>query len=190
MIGKIKGKLVEVDSNIGLIETASGVFYRVNLTPFILTNFKLDELLDIYTYLQVRDDALVLYGFSTKKEYDFFKLLLGVSGVGPKTAYGVISFSKIDELIAAVKDNNSDYFSKIPSLGKKTAMKIILELSQKLESEFQLAKMYLSEEDKIVVDALVSLGFKSAEAKKILTKIDKNLSLEDKIKIALKKTQT
>ncbi len=91
-----------------------------------------------------------------------------------------------DELVNAVRENNMAYFAKIPGLGKKTAMKIILDLSHKLSSEFQLEKMYLSEDDKTVVDALVSLGFKANEAKKILTKIPKNLNLEEKIKEGLK----
>src|SRR3989339_2189432 len=100
MIGKLKGKLVEVEKNIGLIETSGGVFYRVFLTPALIGNWKLKiENLEVYTYLQVRDDALVLFGSETKKEYDFFVLLLTVSGVGPKTAFSVISFSKVDELI-------------------------------------------------------------------------------------------
>ena len=186
MIGKIKGTLVELDGNSGLIETKSGLFYQVNLTPSIISNHKADKKVEIYTYLQVREDALVLFGFETKKEYDFFKMLLSVPGVGPKTAYSVISFSKVNDLIAAVKQNDRDYFTRVPGLGKKTSMKIILELSQRLESEFKLEKMYLSEEEKTVVDALVSLGFKSNEARKILAKLPKNLSLEEKIKEGLK----
>lgn len=186
MIGKIKGRLAELDGNIGLIETASGLSYLIYLTPAIIAKSKVADNLAIYSYLQVREDALILFGFQTKKEYDFFKLLLGVPGVGPKTAFSVISFAKIDELIKAVKENDNEYFTRIPGLGKKTTMKIILELSQKLESEFKLEKMYLSEEEKTVVDALISLGFKTNEAKKILTKLPKNLTLEDKIKAGLK----
>src|SRR3989344_8527180 len=186
MIGKIKGTLVELDGNSGLIETKSGLFYQVNLTPSIISNHKADKNVEIYTYLQVREDALVLFGFEEKKEYDFFKMLLSVPGVGPKTAYSVISFSKVNDLITAVKQNDRDYFTRVPGLGKKTSMKIILELSHRLESEFKLEKMYLSEEEKTVVDALVSLGFKSNEARKILAKLPKNLSLEEKIKEGLK----
>lgn len=186
MIGKIKGKLVELDGNIGLVETPSGVSYQIYIIPSLIGKEKLPFPIEIYTYLQVRDDALVLFGFQTKKEYEFFKMLLGVPGVGPKTAFSVISFSKIDDITSAVKENNTDYFSKIPGLGKKTAMKIILELSQKLESEFKLEKMFLTEDEKTVVDALVSLGFKSVEAKKILVQLPKDLSLEEKIKEGIK----
>jgi Holliday junction DNA helicase RuvA len=93
-------------------------------------------------------------------------------------------------LISAVQTNDVAYFSKIPGLGKKTAMKIILELSQKLKSEFDMQKMNLSDEDKTVVDALMALGYKSQEAKQALSKISKGLSIEEKIKEALKNTAT
>jgi Holliday junction DNA helicase RuvA len=136
--------------------------------------------------LQVREDALVLFGFETKKEYDMYSLLLSVSGVGPKTAFSVISVVSVDDLLEAIKDNNIDYFKKVPGLGTKTAMKIILELSQKLKEEFKMEKMYLSDDDKTVVDALVSLGFKSQEAKTILQKIPKNLSVEERIREGIK----
>ena len=85
-----------------------------------------------------------------------------------------------------MQENSVEYFSKVPGLGKKTAMKIILELSQKFKQEFQLEKMFLSEDDKTVVDVLVSLGYKSKEAKQVLSKIPKNLSVEEKIKEGLR----
>jgi len=186
MIGKLKGKLAELNGNIGLIETSGGVFYRVFLTPFLISRLSLLSPIEVYTYLQVREDALTLFAFETKEEYLFFELLLTVSGVGPKTAYLVICYTKVNDLIKAIKENNIDFFSNIKGLGKKTAMKIILELSQKLKQEFSLEKMYLSEEDKTVIDALISLGFKNYEAKTALSKLPKNLSVEDKIKQALK----
>jgi len=182
MIGKIKGKLAEIEGNIGYIETTAGIFYRLFLTPAIISDNPVLSEVEFYTYLQVRDDALVLFGFETKNQYQFFKLLLTVSGVGPKTAYLVISFSKIDELITAIKDNNVDFFTRIPGLGKKTSMKIILELSQKLKAEFVFEKMSLSDDDQTVIAALSSLGFNNNESRKILTRIDKSLSIEEKIK--------
>ncbi len=186
MIGKIKGILSEIEGNVGLIETAGGIYYQVYITPTLLGKNKPPYKVNLYTYLQVREDALVLFGFETKKEYDFFKLLLGVSGVGPKTAFSVISFTGVGDLVEAIKQNNSDIFVKIPGLGKKTALKIILELSQKFSTEFKLEKMYMSEDDKTVVDALVSLGFKTLEAKNILNKLPKNITLEEKIREGIK----
>ncbi len=186
MIGKLKGVLSEIDGNIGLIQTASGISYYAYLTPSLISQISPKAPIEVYTYLQVREDAHTLFAFGTKDEYSLFQLLLSVSGVGPKTAYLVISYAKVNELIQAVKDNDIDFFSRIRGLGKKTAMKIILELSQKLKQEFELKKMYLSEEDKTVVDALVALGFKSHDATGIISKLPKKLSIEEKIKEALK----
>ena len=185
MIGKLKGKLSEVNGNLGLIETVSGVSYEVFLPPSLISHISPKSPIEVRTYLQVRDDALVLFGFQTKKELDFFKLLLTVPGVGPKTAFSVISFLPLDQLVSSVQSNDVDAFTRIPGLGRKTAMKIILELSTKLKSEFDMTKMVLSEDDKTVLDALVSLGYKSSEAKQILLKLPKSLSIEEKIKKVL-----
>lgn len=186
MIGKIKGRLIEVSGNIGLIETNSGVSYEVYLTSQFISEFKISSLVDIYTYFHVREDAMILFGFKEKKEYEIFKMLLTVSGVGPKTAFNIISYINFEELINIIKSNNIDDLTSVPGLGKKTAIKIILELSSKLDSEFEMKNMVLSEEDKTVIDALVSLGYKSQEAKKILSRLPKNLSVEEKIKEGLK----
>lgn len=188
MIGKLKGILNELEGNIGLIETTSGVFYQVYLTPLILGKYKLDDKIEIYTHLQVKEDGWILFGFQEKKEYELFRLLISISGVGPKTAFSIISFSDPQELIQSVKDNNIDYLTHIPHLGRKTAMKIALELSHKLNAGFKLEKTYYTEEDKTVVDALVTLGFRTQEAKDILAKLPKDLSVEEKIKEALKLT--
>lgn len=188
MIGKLKGKLVEIDGNIGLIETSGGVFYNVFLASSLISNLRLPAAVEIYTYLQVREDALVLFGFKERHEYDFFKLLLSVDGVGPKTAFSVISYLKTDDLVSAVKSNQVEILTQVPGLGRKTAMKIILELSGKLKSDFDMTRMVLTEADKTVIDALVSLGYKTSEARKIFITLPKNLTVEEKIKQALKKT--
>lgn len=186
MIGKIRGIVAEIDSNIALVDTQGGVSYLIYVTPYFVQQHSIGATVEVYTHLQIRDDAHVLFGFQNKKQRQYFELLLGISGVGPKTAFSIISYSSEDELIKAVRDNDIAYFSRVPGLGKKTAMKIILEISQKLKSEFQMEKMYLSEEDKTVVDALVSLGFRTQEAKNIFTKIPAALSIEEKIREGIK----
>ena len=186
MIGKLKGKLVEVDKNVGLIETSGGVFYQAFLPFSLLSRIQHLSSIEIYTYLKVRDDALVLFGFETKQQHDFFLLLLTVSGVGPKTAFTVISALKTEEIVRAVTSNEVDALTKVPGLGRKTAMKIILELSSKFKSEFDMKNMVLSDDDQTAVSALVSLGYKSYDAKKIISKFPKNLTVEEKIKEALK----
>lgn len=185
MIGKLKGYLSEVDGNIGLIETGSGVFYQVFLQPGMLAR-PLPSPVEIYTYLQVREDALILFGFQTKGELELYKLLLLVPGVGPKSAFSISSYAPIPDIIQAIKDNNVGFFTSIPGLGKKTAMKILLELATKLSGDFKLENMYVSEDEKIAVDALISLGFKSHDAKDIIAKLPKELSVEEKIKEGIK----
>lgn len=189
MIGKLKGKLVEIEKNIGLVETSSGVFYQVFLPNSLVTPKFLGVSVEIYTYLQVRDDALVLFGFETKQQKDFFLLLLTVSGVGPKTAFTIISTLKNEEIVQAVTSNAVDSLTKVPGLGRKTAMKIILELSSKFKTDFDMKNMVLSEDDQTVVSALVSLGYKSHDSKRIISKLPKNLTVEEKIKEALKNTK-
>jgi len=186
MIAKIKGKLKEINANLGLIETVSGLSYEVFLTPAIISENAVEQDLEIYTYLQVREDEWRLYGFQTKKELKLFKLLLTVSGVGPKTAFTVISFTNSEEIIDSIKKNDFSSLQKIPGLGKKTAMKIIVEIAQKLKTEIELDKLFVSEEDKTALDALVALGYKTSEARELLAKIPQNLPLEEKIKQALK----
>lgn len=186
MIGKIHGKIIELEGNEALIETSSGLSYYVFATPTVISKYPVHSVADVYTYLQVRDDAHILFGFNSKEELRFFKLLLSVSGVGPKTAFLVISHTKTDELLEAVKTNTLDYFTKIPGLGKKTAMKIILELSQKIKSEFSMEKMNLSEDDKTVIEALVALGYKSQDAKILLSQVPSDITLEKRIQEALK----
>jgi len=186
MIAKIKGILSEINGNLGLIETDSGIFYEVFLTPSAISQNKLGKPLEIYTYLQVREDEWRLYGFLTQKELRLFKLLLTVSGVGPKTAFTVISFTNIEEISLAIKNNDLDFLQKIPGLGKKTALKIIVEIAEKLKKEIELDKLFISEDDKNALDALIALGYKSSEARALLSKIPKGLTLEEKIKQALK----
>lgn len=182
MIGKIKGTLTEVEGNIGLIETASGVFYEVYLTTSLLASHMPPSPIEVRTYLHVREDILKLFGFKTASEYKLFTMLLDVPGVGPKSAFGIISFSKIDELITAIKANDAKYFTSIPGLGKKTALKIILELANKFDSEFTYREVQLSDEDKTAVEALSALGFKITDAKLALEKLPPDLNVEEKIR--------
>lgn len=186
MIGKIKGTLENIDGNIGLISTNSGLSFQTYLTPALISKSKIGNPISVYTYLQVREDALTLFAFETKEQHQLFQLLLLVSGVGPKTAYLVISNANFNDLLNAITDNNIDFFSSIKGLGKKTAMKIILELSQKLKQSFSLDKMLPSDDDRIIIDALVSLGFKTNDIKSVIAKIPKDFSIENKIKTALK----
>ena len=185
MIAKIKGKLIDIEGNKGFIETASGLTYEVFLVPSIIKDNIIGKTIEVFTQLIVREDSQTLYGFVDKSEINIYKMLISISGIGPKVAFSVISFSSPESLLTAVKNNDVDFFTRIPGLGKKTALKIVIELSGKLESGFSIEKIYMSEDDKLVLDALVSLGFKTEEARKIMTNIPKNIPVEEKIKKGL-----
>lgn len=185
MIAKIKGKLIDIEGNKGFIETASGLTYEVFLVPSIIKDNIIGKTIEVFTQLIVREDSQTLYGFVNKSEINIYKMLISISGIGPKVAFSVISFSSPESLLTAVKNNDVDFFTRIPGLGKKTALKIVIELSGKLESGFSIEKIYMSEDDKLVLDALVSLGFKTEEARKIMTNIPKNIPVEEKIKKGL-----
>lgn len=186
MIGKIKGKVAEINGNESLIETQSGLFYRVFLTPKLIQTSEIEKDVEIYTYLQVREDDWSLYGFEDSRQYEIFKMLLNVDKVGPKLAYTIISYAPSEQITDAVLKNDVVFFNNIPGIGKKTAQKVLLELSSKLGSEFDSSKLMLNQEDKTVVDALISLGFSVREANEAIRKIEPDLPVENKIQAAIK----
>jgi len=186
MIGKIKGDLIEIDGNEGLIETSAGISYRVYLPTTLLSNV-LPYPIDIYTYLQIREDQHVLYGFDTKEQYKMFQMLLSVDGVGPKTAHGVVSKMGVKDIVKSVQNKDVESFTKVPGLGKKTAQKILLELSSKLKTELDIGSIIEVTVDTDALAALVSLGYRVNEAREMLKTIDTQLPVEIQVKSALQK---
>lgn len=180
MIGKIKGTLTEFFSQEGLIETSGGVFYRIFL-PVSFRSLTLPAPVEVYTYLHVREDALILYGFESRQKLELFSLFHSVQGVGPKTAFTMTSFVHGEEMRQAIQANDVSYFTRIPGLGKKTAVKMIVELSSKLKQEVSLGALHMSEDDESVLSGLTSLGFSSTEVRKIMPKIDAKATLEERI---------
>lgn len=185
MIAKITGILAEFDEKNAVIDTVSGVSYELFITPTALSHKQMGDPISVYTYMQVRDDAHVLFGFVSNEEKRFFHLLLSVSGVGPKTAFGIVSKISFQQAVEGVRTNSVKLFSEIPGIGKKTAMKILLELSVKFKTEFKFEQQ-LSSDDKTVIDALVELGYGKNEARQLFEKLPKELSIEKKIQEALR----
>jgi Holliday junction DNA helicase RuvA len=186
MIAKLHGTLIESDLKEGIIMTASGVGYRVCMTPKLLT-LTPPTSVELYTYHHIREDTQMLYGFESAQEYQFFSLLLTVDGVGPKTAFTVISQLTPRDVHRAVVANDVSALTKVSGLGKKTAQKIILELSNKFKTGFDLEKVKEVEIDEEAVLALSALGYSKVDAKKMLEKVDPALSLTEKVTSALKK---
>ncbi len=186
MIGKLVGIVSEINGNHILINPGGGVYYKIFLPAIVLKDLKIEAKASFYIYFHVRENEISLYGFPDQKMERIFLLLLGIPSIGPKSALSIIGFDRLEKLIEAVTSQNSIYFSQIPGIGKKTAQKILLDLSNKFEVEFKPQSQALTQDDQLVIEALQSLGFKKAEAILALSKTDPKLSLEGKITLAIK----
>lgn len=180
MIGKVSGQLTEYIGEEGFIETASGITFRVVL-PLSYRTQALPLKITVYTHHHIREDAQILYGFDTRKQLELFILFYSINGVGPKTAFTILSFITEDDLQAAVEKQDVGYFTRIPGLGKKTALKILLELSDKMKQTFSLQKLQESPDDITVVEALKSLGFPVKDIQAMIHTIDKTKTVEERI---------
>ena len=185
MIGKLKGKIVEIYGNEAYLETQGGVFYKVFITPEIVQQYPLNTEIELYTYLNVREDELTLFAFNTVESYRIFMMLINVDGVGPKMAYSIIASHLPNAIRQAVLASDVEFFQQVKGVGKKTAQRILVDLTDKFGEEFDIATIQESPEDIDVIDALVALGFKRSDARKTLQKLDKTARIEDKIKQAL-----
>ncbi len=187
MIGSVRGKIILKDGIYLIVETG-GVGYRILVSSKVSVKHKLDEEAMFYTYTLVREDELALFGFSEVADLKLFENLIGVSGVGPKTAMSIFSFLTRDEVVNAVMKGDTGAFSGIPRLGTKNAQKIIIELKNKLGDGSSLDLNSLEgEANDDVFTALTSFGFTRHEIGEALRKIDTSASTsEEKIKLALK----
>ena len=127
MIAFVRGTAVDMTENSVIVE-AGGIGYEIYMTGTDLSQIHMGEEVKIHTYFNVREDAMQLYGFRSKDDLQMFKLLLGVNGVGPKAAVGVLAGITADELRFAILSDDVKTLSKAPGIGKKTAQKLILEL--------------------------------------------------------------
>lgn len=135
MISYIRGRLVDTQDQAIIIENQN-IGYRIFVPASLLSEIPpIGEEMQVYTYLYVREDAIQLYGFLTKDDLYVFRLLLGVSGIGPKGALGVLSVITPDELRYAILAGDSKTIAKAPGIGAKTAQKVIIELKDKLSLE-------------------------------------------------------
>lgn len=185
MIGKLKGLLTDIHGNEALFETVSGVSYRLFVTPGCLEMGQSGEHIEIYTYLNVREDELTLFGFETYDMYRLFTYFVAIDGVGPKTAYLIVSTSQSDDIRTAVVSNDVAYFQRIKGIGKKTAQRILIDLSGRYGSEFDITAGQETQDDQDALSALVSLGFTAKDARKALSDIDATLPLDRRITQAL-----
>jgi Holliday junction DNA helicase RuvA len=198
MIAFLTGTILEKTPS-ALIVEVHGIGYQIFIP--LNTFYRLPEVkesVSLHIHTHVREDALQLYGFLSPLEKELFLLLLGISGVGPKVALGILSGMELMELVQALRDGNVDRLRAIPGVGPKTAGRLVLELREKVNAlspaGLQTPISTGSESDKIKEDALsalVNLGYHRIEAKRIVDKIAEETadseSVEGLIKKALKK---
>jgi Holliday junction DNA helicase RuvA len=189
MIATLTGRVQETGNRYVVIDV-HGVGYKVFVTDDTLHTLKKGRDILLWTYLAVRDDALDLYGFPSKKDKDFFTLLISVSSIGPKSALNILGMVSTDTLASAIRSGSTAHLVKVSGIGKKTAEKIVLELKDKLglvagESGAEFIAGMSSDMD--AIEALKALGYEPDEAREALKKIDKSLSdTGAKVKAALK----
>ncbi|MCX6817020.1 MAG: Holliday junction branch migration protein RuvA [Candidatus Beckwithbacteria bacterium] len=186
MIAKLTGKAEILDSE-SIILDVNGVGYKVFVIQKLLESLRApySEPRTLFIYTHVRDDALDLYGFATKDELQLFKLIISVSGVGPKTGIHIMD-KGVNAITQAVNQADVDFFTTVPRLGRKNSQKIIIELKSKLGSLKELDLTSDTSVTKDVVNALTSLGFSRQEAREALNQVSDQPTLEAKISQAIK----
>ena len=200
MISYIRGELAAVQEQKAIVE-AGGIGYGIYMSQQTLSMLPaVGEEVKIHTYLNVREDAMQLYGFLTGEDLQVFRLLIGVSGIGPKGGLGILAQLTPDELRFAVMSKDIKAISAAPGIGKKTAEKLIVELKDKLKIEdvldHQVEAANGAAEDTVnaqglqadAVQALTALGYGSTEALQAVRKVemDESTTVEDLLKGALK----
>lgn len=202
MISFIKGKLVHIYENVIIVEN-NGIGYEIFVPVSVIGNMPLvgSEVM-IYTYMHVREDALQLFGFLDRDTLEIFKLLITVSGIGPKGAIGVLGTLSADDIRYAVMAEDAKTIAKAPGIGAKTASKVVIELKDKLKM-CDVAENISSEIDgqqsifddggskqavSDAIEALVSLGYSATEATKAVRKADAgdDVTVEELLKLSLK----
>lgn len=199
VISYIKGTLAEKLEDSAVVE-AHGVGYQIFVPLSVLSELPaIGDTVKIYTYFCVREDAVSLFGFLSRQDLEMFKQLIGVNGVGPKSALGILSALKPDVLRMAVVSGDAKAIAKAPGVGQKTAQRIILDLKDKVKAEDILFGVSdagtvpeeisgVGEVGKEAVEALTALGYSSGEAAGAVRKvaITEGMTAEDVLKGALR----
>jgi Holliday junction DNA helicase RuvA len=186
MIYSISGILAVKESNFAVVE-AGGLGMKLFMSkqtlealPMVSTQVKL------FSHLNVKEDALDLYGFTTPEELEFFEMLISVSGVGPKSALSILDIAPLGELSAAIKEGRPDLLTKASGIGRKTAERLIIELRTKVQSSKSGAVVEKMQTDSDLVEALMSLGYHRDQARSALAKVDEAIvGTEDRLRAAL-----
>lgn len=181
MIGSVRGAIIAQGRGWVVVETPAGLGYRV----WAKEGKAIGEAVQFFTHEHIREDSDELWGFATLEELGIFQSLLGVSGVGPKVASAIVFAAPPEAITEAIMGSDPTLFTTISGVGKKVAMKIVVELRPRLaqkEADF----VQLNQAREPLVQALLGLGYKKAEVAPLLASIDKSATLDAQLKYALK----
>lgn len=191
MIAHLKGILTEKFANSVIIDV-NGVGYEVALSQIDFDSLNLDDEVKLYTYHHVREQAEELFGFTSLAAKKLFELLISVQGIGPKAGMAILSLAPAEEVRNAIANADAAYVSKASGVGKKSAERVIVDLRDKVglptyygrkNEPLEPSKPLENDE---ALDALMALGLTLADATKALENVDQNLSVEERIRAALK----
>ena len=203
MISYIKGPLTAIEEDVIVVE-AGGVGMGIHVPLSVLDRLPgIGREVTVYTYFQVREDAMSLYGFLNRQDGEMFRQLIGVNGVGPKAALGILSTMTPDDLRMAIVTGDAKAISRAPGIGPKTAQRLILDLKDKVSMEEVLGNLALpsdggtsaalgtigmGEAAKEAVQALVALGYSNMEANKAVKQVEvtETMTAEDVLKASLR----
>lgn len=189
MIDIVKGITILKEENSVTI-MVGGIGLLINVSSRENKEIRLNDEITLFTKMVVREDDISIYGFISKRERSIFSLLTMVSGIGPKVAMGIMGMYGEEELRKYILSSDVKSLTKAPGVGKKTAERIILELKDRIVKIFgdfiPDVKESVPLENDDAIEALVGLGFSAIEVKNALMNVDPSLSVDDKIKIALK----
>ncbi len=186
MIASLTGRVSAVGKTYLVVEIG-GVGFKVYVPTGLLGRDQLGQTVELHTFLQVRENALSLYGFSSEDELSLFELLLSVERVGPRVALALLSTLSSEALRTAIAQGNTDVLAGVPGIGPKTARKISFDLKDKVKAEMEVAAVpALTDADVEVIAALTSLGYSVVEAQAALQSLPPEaMTLEEKIRLAL-----
>lgn len=190
MIAHIKGIIAEKFAN-SVIVDVNGVGYEITVTTSDFDEVNLNNEIKFYTYHQVRENAEELYGFSSLAAKKLFELLISVQGIGPKAAIAILSLASPEEVRNAIANADVVFVSKASGVGKKSAERVIVDLRDKvgIPSHYGATETIVkpvAKQDE-ALDALIALGFTLKDATAALESVDPDLSVEERIMLALKK---
>lgn len=189
MIAALDGTLEQINPDSAIVKV-SGVSFQVYTPSSTLGRLgSIGERVHLYTHLHWKEESTALYGFTMARELDLFKMLIAVSGVGPKSALSMLSSLTPDQLASAILDNNVDLITQAPGIGRKTASRLVLELKERLEKGWRGVPSASPTRDTAdIIAALTTLGYSTADAARAAGAMpaSEDLSLEDRIRLALR----